>query len=206
MEARTTERRRPTAPEPRPGQSALYRFLNDDGEILYIGVTINPPRRWKQHQERAALTWWPLVRNVSVEWFTSRQAALDAELCIIRTQQPLYNVGGAPSHLRELAEGERLSPMLGLDHFNRAVGGRFYGGMGSMTRCIADALLEDVRDGRLLPGQKLPTLGALEQRFGDTVGTIRRSLIRLAQAGTVERRGTGTTTRYYVAPAGLRRS
>ncbi|AIV35574.1 GntR family transcriptional regulator [Streptomyces sp. CCM_MD2014] len=198
-EAQAGGRRSLTAPEPRPGLSALYRFLNTGGETLYVGVTDNPPRRWKQHQERAALTWWPLAQHVTVKWFASRKAALDTELRIIRTQRPLYNVGGAPSPRRELAAGERLCPMRTLEHFDRAVGGRWSGGGRHMTECIADVLQEDVQEGHLLPGQRLPTLGALEQRFGVTVGTIRRTLVLLVQHGVIERRGTGSATRYFVA-------
>ncbi|OJY79659.1 MAG: phosphonate metabolism transcriptional regulator PhnF [Rhizobium sp. 60-20] len=68
-----------------------------------------------------------------------------------------------------------------------------------------DDLLKDIRDGALLPGQKLPTETALAARFEVNVNTVRRALSHLQEKGIVRgERGSGTfvkddTIRYPVS-------
>lgn len=87
--------------------TALYRLYDAGSALLYIGRSINPKRRWKEH--RKEMPWWPEVARKDVEWL--REAGTDAwraEFYAIRTENPRYNKGGfgvAP-------DGSMLGPML----------------------------------------------------------------------------------------------
>jgi len=69
---------------------ALYRFYGDTGQLLYIGITNDPGRRFSQHS--ATKTWWRAVRGISLDWHSSRQDALAAETRAIEVERPLMNV------------------------------------------------------------------------------------------------------------------
>lgn len=88
---------------------ALYRFYNDAGQLLYIGITRDPSARWKKHS--AGKPWWTEVRNITVQPFPDRDSALRAERAAITDEQPRYNVAHnqppepAPATDRGLLEG-----------------------------------------------------------------------------------------------------
>ncbi|MEU1663602.1 GIY-YIG nuclease family protein [Streptomyces sparsogenes] len=83
---RVVEWGRPRTPVP----TALYRLRNQDGELLYVGITDNPERRWKDHAKDK--TWWPEVASRSIEWFPNRGHALAAEGKAIRSERPRHNI------------------------------------------------------------------------------------------------------------------
>lgn len=68
---------------------ALYRFRAADGTLLYVGITINPGRRWRAHQRRE---WWHEVASITVEKHPDRAAVLAAERAAITSESPRYNV------------------------------------------------------------------------------------------------------------------
>jgi hypothetical protein len=68
---------------------ALYRFFDDDGNLLYVGITLDPGRRWRKHRGRP---WWRFVADITVEQYTSRSAVLRAERRAIITEHPALNV------------------------------------------------------------------------------------------------------------------
>lgn len=70
----------------------LYRFWNADGELLYVGISVRPWDRWKQH--RGDKPWWEEVTSVTLENFATRAEVLAAELQAIRTEAPKYNIAG----------------------------------------------------------------------------------------------------------------
>lgn len=71
-------------------QQALYRFWDADGALLYIGISLDPGKRWKQHRDDKP--WWSEVAKVTVEPHPSRPAAMDAERAAIAAERPRYNV------------------------------------------------------------------------------------------------------------------
>jgi hypothetical protein len=73
-------------------QTALYRLYRADGLLLYVGITDNPPERWRSHA--SLKPWWPEVARRDVEWFNTRAAALDAESRAILGEDPLHNIRG----------------------------------------------------------------------------------------------------------------
>lgn len=72
-------------------KTALYRAFGDAGQLLYVGITNDPERRWREHV--GAKPWWKTeVRNIDVEWFDSRTEAAKAESRAVSTEHPMYNL------------------------------------------------------------------------------------------------------------------
>lgn len=93
-------------------RTALYRFYDKGGALLYVGITANLDERFAHHERFKP--WWPQVAKKRVEWFDSRPPALVAELAAIKAERPLYNVIGTPGAYkrRDLAPNEVASGVL----------------------------------------------------------------------------------------------
>lgn len=70
-------------------RTALYRLYDADGQLLYIGVTTYPPKRFVEHERDKP--WWPDVARHHVEWIDGRERAETAERCAIAAEGPRYN-------------------------------------------------------------------------------------------------------------------
>ena len=68
----------------------LYRFYSATGQLLYVGITMNPPRRFKGHS--GDKEWWHLVSGITVETYSSRGELEAAERRAIQVERPKYNV------------------------------------------------------------------------------------------------------------------
>lgn len=73
-----------------PERTAVYRIRDEEGALLYVGVTNHVGVRWNQHM--LAQPWWSDVRALTVEWHDSREEALAAEKAAILAEQPKHNV------------------------------------------------------------------------------------------------------------------
>ena len=69
--------------------TALYRLYDSDDQLLYIGITTYPPKRFVEHERDKP--WWPQVARRDVEWIESRTQAETAERCAIAAEGPKYN-------------------------------------------------------------------------------------------------------------------
>lgn len=69
---------------------SLYRFFDSAGQLLYIGVSVNPLQRWDDH--RLHKPWWTEVSSVTLHHYPTRPDVLQAERAAIRTEKPLHNV------------------------------------------------------------------------------------------------------------------
>lgn len=69
---------------------ALYRFYDEAGHLIYIGITNDPGRRFTQHG--STKVWWRAVRGISLEWHLTRTEALAAEKRAIKVERPMMNV------------------------------------------------------------------------------------------------------------------
>lgn len=78
----------------REGHTALYRFFDAPGLLLYVGITNQLAKRFQQHSSSAR--WWSAAASHSVEWLPSRTAAGRAERAAIRNEKPLHNVLHTP--------------------------------------------------------------------------------------------------------------
>lgn len=72
------------------GPQALYRFYDQHGQLLYIGITMDLGSRWYSHDR--GKPWWIDVARATVEHFPTRSEALDAEAAAIQRERPLWNV------------------------------------------------------------------------------------------------------------------
>lgn len=69
---------------------ALYRFFDENGVLLYVGITADIGSRFKKH--RGDKPWWYAVSTIRIERFPTRPAVLAAEREAIRSERPLWNV------------------------------------------------------------------------------------------------------------------
>ena len=74
-------------------RTALYRFYDDHENLLYIGISNDPWRRWREHV--LAKPWYPQVKHQSVTWYDTEHRARNAERCAIRSEGPRFNIAGA---------------------------------------------------------------------------------------------------------------
>ena len=69
----------------------LYRLRDANGALLYVGVTVDWPSRFKQHQRDKA--WWPQVALTEIVPVGGTRAQLEAiERAVIVAEQPIHNV------------------------------------------------------------------------------------------------------------------
>ena len=69
--------------------TTLYRFFTEDDLLLYVGISISPAQRFKQHATDKA--WWHEVSHATMQHFPDRQSAEMAERRAIRHESPQYN-------------------------------------------------------------------------------------------------------------------
>lgn len=77
------------ADDPKAGKTAVYRYYDADGVLLYVGITKNADLRDDQH--RQASGWHPLTVRRELDWFDTRVDAAAAEREAIRGEEPLFN-------------------------------------------------------------------------------------------------------------------
>lgn len=70
-------------------KDVVYRLLDEDGNLLYIGKSNNLLRRMQQHAKTQP--WWSEVKKADVTLYPCRCAAEDAERRAIRTERPRHN-------------------------------------------------------------------------------------------------------------------
>lgn len=83
----------------------LYRFFSENGQLLYVGITMNPPQRFKSHEHEKF--WWSEVSGIRVEQHESREKLIEAERLAIKIERPIHNV----VHNRPFSEVSRLKPV-----------------------------------------------------------------------------------------------
>lgn len=70
--------------------TTLYRLRDHAGNLLYVGIAGNPGRRFEQHA--GDKPWWGDVTTVTLEHYTDRATALEAERRTILAERPIHNV------------------------------------------------------------------------------------------------------------------
>lgn len=78
--------------ESRPAgvETGLYRFFDTTGALLYVGIANDPWTRWSSHA--GDKRWWGEVELKTIDWFTTRGEAEQAEIAAIVKERPRYNV------------------------------------------------------------------------------------------------------------------
>ena len=91
-------------------RTALYRFYDADERLLYVGITNDPWRRWRQHVLEKS--WYPQVKHQAVTWYDNRTAAEVAEYVAIRCEYPRFNIAGAVRPVPDEAPAESTSQLV----------------------------------------------------------------------------------------------
>lgn len=68
----------------------LYRHFSDDGELLYIGISINALARFQSHQNNYK-KWIDDVGYMTIQRFETRDDLTNAEMIAIMSENPKYN-------------------------------------------------------------------------------------------------------------------
>lgn len=67
----------------------VYRYLDADGTVLYVGCTSDLTSRDRHHRRRV---WYPAVRRMESETFADRESGRAAERAAIEKYRPIHNV------------------------------------------------------------------------------------------------------------------
>lgn len=80
------------------GPTDLYQAFNDNGEILYVGISHNAITRLRQHRSSSA--WWPHATWFQVTRYEERRDAEKAEALVVAFDDPPYNVDRCEGPMR----------------------------------------------------------------------------------------------------------
>lgn len=102
---------------------ALYRHFDVEGALLYVGISLRPMVRTKEHVSLSG--WAEQIANVTIEYFPTRKEAMEAEARAVLDENPIHNIRlrkpkREPKALRvteERAEGERINLTRRVLHF-----------------------------------------------------------------------------------------
>jgi predicted GIY-YIG superfamily endonuclease len=72
--------------------TAVYRFYDSAGQLLYVGITFDIGPRFASHARKAS--WWCDQHSAVVVWRGTRAEAADEERKAIRGERPLHNISG----------------------------------------------------------------------------------------------------------------
>jgi Arm DNA-binding domain len=67
----------------------LYRHYHPNGDLLYVGISLEPLARQQKHVKGSA--WRTQIAWIEIEPFETREEALEAERLAIRTEYPKHN-------------------------------------------------------------------------------------------------------------------
>lgn len=76
-----------------PRATAVYRFFDVSGRLLYVGIAFDPAERWKHHASHTR--WWKDAVDNTIEWYDARPEAERAEKVALRYEKPIYNKAGS---------------------------------------------------------------------------------------------------------------
>jgi hypothetical protein len=75
---------------PAPARCALYRHYDRDRRLRYVGISVHPVRRLRQHELGAH--WYGSIAHIEIEWFDTRTETEAAKTAAILAENPLHNI------------------------------------------------------------------------------------------------------------------
>ena len=72
------------------GETALYRHFDNDGHLLYVGISLSHVARLVDHRNSAH--WYKEIAQVTIQWFETRVDAENAEGKAIAIENPKHNI------------------------------------------------------------------------------------------------------------------
>lgn len=85
-----------TSVQPEPTPTSVYRYFDEQGILLYVGITSRGMLRNREHN--GSKDWWPYVAAQEVEHFTTRDEAHAREIELIADFRPPFNKHHNPSY------------------------------------------------------------------------------------------------------------
>lgn len=67
----------------------LYRHFDAEDKLLYVGISLSSLHRLGQHKDHSH--WFNQISRVTIENFSDRKLAMDAEREAIRKEKPIHN-------------------------------------------------------------------------------------------------------------------
>jgi hypothetical protein len=94
----------------------LYRHYHPSGDLLYVGISLEPLRRQERHTKAAP--WRNMIARILIEPFETREEALAAEELAIRNEFPKFNAmhNDKRHPIQELARGGKMTLAAGGDY------------------------------------------------------------------------------------------
>jgi len=84
----------------------LYRHFDAENNLMYVGISLSTITRLGQHQQHSK--WFNEIKKVTIEHFSTRQDAIEAEKKAIKTENPKYNIALRKT-VKEVATEEKLA-------------------------------------------------------------------------------------------------
>jgi len=70
----------------------LYRYFDEDDRLLYVGITKHQFQRFQAHAINTK--WVELIHKATFEHYFSRSEVRHAEIAVIASENPLFNIQG----------------------------------------------------------------------------------------------------------------
>lgn len=71
-------------------ETQLYRHFDNEGGLLYVGVSLSAVKRLGQHKSHSH--WYAKIARVEIERFDTRESALAAERSAVLAESPVCNI------------------------------------------------------------------------------------------------------------------
>lgn len=139
--------------------TAVYRLLNEQRTLIYVGISYDPPRRLTEH--RMLRPWAAEIAHSIIEWYDTRREAERVELFLIENEFPVHNIIGTPLHAAAL----RIASVRGGPPKHMAV---------------VDDLTIRIAIGDIPEGCRIPTARVLAKQFRVSRTSVDRGMLLLS--------------------------
>jgi len=139
----------------------LYRHFDQEGCLLYIGVSISALHRFVQHR---AAEWFLRIKRVEIESFATREEALLAESAAIKSEKPLFNIAHKQKVEKQKVEKQKVEKEKQIKNLEgirvrlkvRTTFGRWKG-TGVVVEDYGDGILKIIRDDFVYSDESIDT-------------------------------------------------
>lgn len=91
-------------------QHEVYRAYNNEGELLYVGCTMEITKRLKDWRAQGA-AWTHQATTIDVEVYPDYHIARSVEATVIQQERPLYNIAQMAKQTTAGIERAKTDPL-----------------------------------------------------------------------------------------------